>query len=947
FNMDVLRQSYAYLVNRHAILRTSFHHGYSGDSIQAVHQQMQPEFRYLQQEISQLPAYRIADREEGFDLHRGPCMRLTVLELGADEYEFIWTHHHILMDGWCRSVLINEFYHIYNSLLDKVTPSLPAVIPYVNYIRWLTEQDIQRSRLYWEGYLSGYEQVAAIPFGEIPGVGYEGRVEQLLLDKEQVSGISAFCRLGGITENTFMQGAWSYLLSQYNNTNDVISGAVVSGRPAGLEGVENMIGLFINTIPVRVHYDAEMTVQAFLLQLQDSAIDSLPHHAVKLSEIQSCSPLGNRLFDHILVYENYPVDELISDGLPAGAGLNDLSLQSAEVVAQTNYDFTIIIAPASRAEGIQVLFRYNGLRYNERAVQRISAHFRQVLSAFADNAGSALKELCFLGEEEKQTLLHTFNDTAVDYEREATLPGLFRRQVVLQPEAMALVFEDRCFTYRELEEQSNRVAHYLRQQGVKEGVMVPLCMERSPHLIVSILGILKAGGAYVPVDPAYPKDRIAYMLQDTGSKLVLTTTGQQALLAAEAAHATLIFVDDIPDLLATMPAHPPVVTTDPDSLAYVIYTSGSTGRPKGVMVIHRNVISLARGGNFVELSAADTLLSTGSPSFDATTIEYWGMLLNGGQLVLCPEKKLLDNQLLKREIRHRGVTKMWFTASWFNQLVDDDITIFEGLKAVMAGGEKLSEEHIRKLQAAYPATQIINGYGPTENTTFSLTWNIAAIVPGRSIPIGRPLGNRTAYILNSAMQLLPVGTPGELYVGGDGVSRGYLNQPELTAEKFVADPFSKLPGAKLYRTGDRARWLPDGTVEYLGRMDDQIKLRGYRIEPGEVEHALKGLPGIAAAVVTAYKQSSGEQALAAYYLSDVTQDAVLLRQQLLQQLPEYMVPGYFTQLAALPLTPSGKLDRKALPAPEGRVSAVYVAPRNATEAQLVVIWQEVLRTDTS
>ncbi|TWF40663.1 amino acid adenylation domain-containing protein [Chitinophaga polysaccharea] len=882
-NKNALAYALQSIVDRHEILRTNIdqEEGHAYQWVQEVvnWQMVEVEDPLYQHNAAALQTYIAGLVNTPFNLSDDHMMRAHLIRVADNENVLVLTIHHIVFDDSSAHIFFQELIEIYNAHLGGRKPVLPSLkIQYADYAIWqrrfLQGPLVTQKLAYWKKKLDGVTLLQLPTDFERPVVkSTRGAVITMHLDKELSAQVKQLGRQQGVTLFTTLLTALKVLMYRYSGQEDICIGCATAGR-AQIE-LEPLLGFFVNTLALRSNLSGSPSFAAALKEVQNTLFDAHDNQEVPFEKVVK-EVMGERdirknpLFQVMFTLQNIP--------LMSELRLGEATITPEPVIRSTSL-FDIFWTVEERPEGIALEVEYCIDLFQEVTIERMMHHYMALLQAAVQNPATAIGKLNMLSEAETRQLLVTFNDTATPYPVNKTITALFEEQVIQSPDAIALSFGEQQLTYRELDEQSNRVAHYLRKQGVKEGVMVPLCMDRSIHLIVSILAILKAGGAYVPVDPAYPKDRIAYMLQDTASKLVVTTTDQQALLAVEAEHATLIFVDNILDVLATMPAHPLAVKTDPDSLAYVIYTSGSTGRPKGAMVIHRNVTSLARGGNFVELSAADTLLSTGSPSFDATTIEYWGMLLNGGQLVLCPEKKLLDNQLLKQEIRYRGVTKMWFTASWFNQLVDDDITIFEGLTAVMAGGEKLSEEHIRKFRAAYPATQIINGYGPTENTTFSLTWNIAAVVPGKSIPIGRPLGNRTAYVLDSAMQLLPVGTPGELYVGGDGVSRGYLNQPELTAEKFVADPFTDLRGARLYRTGDRARWLPDGTVEYLGRMDDQIKMRGYRIEPGEIERALNNLDEVAASCVVVKDQTGAEKRLVSYYVPD--QQAVLQTEQAL------------------------------------------------------------------
>ncbi|HET9278299.1 MAG TPA: non-ribosomal peptide synthetase, partial [Flavitalea sp.] len=531
------------------------------------------------------------------------------------------------------------------------------------------------------------------------------------------------------------------------------------------------------------------------------------------------------------------------------------------------------------------------------------------------------------------------------YPADKSIIALFEEQTSKTPGATAVVFEEQELTYKELNERSNQLAHYLRAKGVKKETPVPICIERSLNMMVGILGILKAGAAYVPLDPKYPAERINFMLADTEASVSVSSRQCRSKLSQSGNTLDIIELDSDWSLIDNSPKDNLNHKCSATDLAYIIYTSGSTGTPKGVMVEHRNVVSLVKGVDYISCTEKDAILSTGSFSFDATTIEYWGMLLNGGRLVLSTENTLLNSGLLKEEITQREVTKMWFTSSWFNQLVETDISIFERLETILVGGEKLSEQHIAQVRQRYPSMEIINGYGPTENTTFSLTYSIKEKEFPRAIPIGRPLSNRSAYILNGQYQPVPVGVAGEICLGGAGLSRGYFKREELTREKFIANPFEE--GTRLYRTGDLGRWLPDGNIEYLGRLDDQVKIRGFRIELGEIESVV-GQTGLVKQVVVVVKEDREKnKRLVAYIVSEETFEREQMIKTLKDKLPEYMIPTQWIELDQLPLTPNGKVDKRALPEPGlGESSETrYVAPRTELEVKLVALWQDLLKVE--
>ncbi|HSU50799.1 MAG TPA: amino acid adenylation domain-containing protein, partial [Segetibacter sp.] len=595
-----------------------------------------------------------------------------------------------------------------------------------------------------------------------------------------------------------------------------------------------------------------------------------------------------------------------------------------------------------RNRPLQLHVHYKHEYFNDKEIELLSERLIYVIEQFSDGLNSEVGLIKILPEAERK-LVKAFSTSSASSVNNSTIVDLFEEQVAKSPDATAVIFEDEQVTYAELNQKADLLASFLRSKGIKEETCVPLCIERSVGLVVAILGILKAGGAYVPIDPKYPAERINFMLQDVAASLIVTSgesvTKLPGLVGIEIINIDLDWpriVDGPKEIIKT--------SLQKSNLAYVIYTSGSTGRPKGVMVEHGNVVSLVKDVDYVSLTNNDILLSTGSPSFDATTFEYWGMLLNGGQLVLSSENTLLDAELLKLEITKRKVTKMWFTSSWFNQLVDTDITVFESLQTIIAGGEKLSETHIEKVRLRYPAIDIINGYGPTENTTFSLTCNITALADVDSIPIGRPLSGRTAFIVNMQHELLPIGESGEILLGGAGLSRGYLNRPELTSEKFIENPFDNEQASRVYRTGDLGRWLPDGNIEYLGRIDEQVKIRGYRIELGEIESVLLQCPMVSQAVVIAKEESNGTKRLIGYVVAKEHFDKQVVTTFLHERLPDYMVPAIWVELDTLPLTSNGKVDKKALPDAENEQlsSNEYVAPQNDVQKTLTAIWENLL-----
>ncbi|WP_133054523.1 non-ribosomal peptide synthetase, partial [Niastella populi] len=944
-DIEKLKAAYDLLTARHAVLRTSFTSEYAGRSLQIVRKEIPGNYTWQQLDRqegweAQVALIRRQDRERGFDLGSGSQMRLHVIDLGAGAYEFIWSHHHILMDGWCVSVLMNDFNELLSAAMKGSTADLPPVTPYSDYINWLKAIDRERSLGYWKDYLKGYSLPAEIPFRAVTTNTNNARAhEDLQIGGDLFRKVDALCSGLGITHNTFLQGVWGYLLSRYNNTNDVVFGAVVSGRPADLPGVEEMIGLFSNTIPVRVQYNGDDTIVGLLKSLHEQSIRTASHHYMNLSEVQSQSELGMHLMNHIMIYENYAVKELENEGALNSRGEEGLFIESMEVIGQSNYDFNILIAPTPVSLNISI--RYNASRYDKASLKHLVNHFDKLISEFTQNADQSLRAIDYLSEEEKHQLLFTFNDTAVAYQRNKTIADLFEEQVAKTPDNIAVVFGDTQLTYKELNEKSDQLAHYLRASyDIQPDDIVGIQLERSEWVVVSILGVLKAGGAYVPIDPEYPSSRKEYIVKDSSLKLLITEANFIYDIDYYDGEVFAIDVEFDPD---NYNSEALTKLAAPGHLAYVIYTSGSTGYPKGVMVEHASLTNYLNFGQSHYASDSSPLnfgLFT-SLSFDLTVTSICLPLISGGELTIF--KSTSDVSAILKEYFESGISCIKLTPGHISLLGQLGLESSK-VQVAIVGGEKLEEDHVRILRELNPAIRIFNEYGPTESTVGCIVKEIG--FEKEAILVGCPIANTQVYILNEKEELQPAGVAGEICIGGDGLARGYLNKDELTKEKFISNPFRE--GERVYKTGDLGRWLPDGNIAFIGRKDDQVKIRGYRIELGEIEHALLNHEEIKQAVVQAKENGSGEKELVAYLTSRVEQNASDLRNYLKQTLPGYMLPAYFIQLEAMPLTANGKIDKKFLPAPEGlglSSGVEYVAPATEMEAKLVKIWEEVLEKD--
>ncbi|MCB9251757.1 MAG: non-ribosomal peptide synthase/polyketide synthase, partial [Flavobacteriales bacterium] len=938
-DIAVFQKSWDHILDSFSILRTGFFTKIFSDSFQVVYKKVslpiyKEDLSQLNQEDQEtfISDYLNKDIEKGFDMSLAPLMRISLFDLGSGLTRMTLTSHHILLDGWSFQILMESFLKAYDHYSENTYPLTKDSDNFRDYVDFIVGKEVKDSEQHWKKYLKEIEKPSLLPFvneshNRNMGLGNYNSVKRSI-DKEITKRIQNFVSDQHITVNTFMQGVWSILLHKYLQSDLITYGVIVSGRPESMKNVERKVGLFINTLVFKSEIEKDLESVEWLKKLQMEQVESRKYQYTPLSHVKEITGQKNDLFDTLMVFENYPVSDVVK------AKKWSLRISNLKKSEHTNYPLTIVIGSS---DVINLNFSFNSLLLTQRQTEKISDHFINVVHELLDKPSAGVHQLQIMNAEELK-LLNSFNNTKTTYPKDKTIVELFEQQVKKTPNQTALIYEQKRMSYEELNERSNRLAHYLIKQGVTKDTLVPLCMERGMEMIVAILGILKSGGAYVPIDPQYPQQRIDYMLKDTGSNTFLVNTDTINRLKLKGA----IAIDKLD--LSKQSSENPKQRSAPDSAAYVIYTSGSTGQPKGVVVEHRNVVSLATGGGFTSFKTTDTLLSTGAPTFDASTIEYWGMLLNGGKLVLSREENLLNHARLKSDILEHWVTKMWFTSSWFNQLVDTDLELFKPLKTIMVGGERLSPPHISKLRKKYPEIELINGYGPTENTTFSLTHHITATDFETDIPIGKVLANREAYILDNLQQLLPVGVPGEIYLGGAGLSRGYLNNPELTKEKFITHPFSEDPEARLYKTGDLGRWTEEGEIEYLGRLDDQVKIRGYRIELGEIESALEKTGRITASVVLSRKDQTGTNRLVGYVVKKKGSTKENIQKALEKLLPEYMIPQWWVELESIPLTPNGKVDKKALPEvdAEGQRSGSYVAPHNQTQQKLVEIWQGLL-----
>src|SRR6185369_14181156 len=683
---------------------------------------------------------------------------------------------------------------------------------------------------------------------------------------------------------------------------DVLTGIASHGRPETADG-ERVLGLFLNTLPFR----QELSGGTWLDLIQNTfqaEHELLPFRRYPMAQMQQDTGDDTPLFEVLFNFVHFHVYEELQNV----SGLEVLGLDG---VAETNFTLEASFALALEGSQIALELRYDAAELSAEQIDALSGYYERTLLAMTTNPHERYDSCQLLSEAELRRQLEDWNHSTLLVPHTRCIHQLFAEQVTATPQAIALEFEDQQLTYAQLNERTNQLAHYLGANGVGTESVVGVMMERSPDMIVSLLGVLKAGGAYLPLDPDYPRERLAFMLQDAAVRTVLTHRALSDRLPQT--EADVICLDEAWTEISTGSKEDPERWVSPDNLAYITYTSGSTGHPKGVQVVHRGVVRLVKENVYAHLGAYEVCLQFAPLAVDASTFEIWGSLLSGGRLVIMPPGPTTLAELGKALKTYR-VTVLWLTAGLFNLMVDEELDSLRGLRQLLAGGDALSVSHVQRFLREAPDCKLINGYGPTENTTFTCCYSMnTAAEFSHSVPIGRPIANTQVYILDENLRLVATGAPGELYTGGDGLARGYLNHPELTGERFVPHPFSSQPGARLYRTGDWARFLPGGDIEFLGRVDNQAKVRGFRIEPGEIEAVLRGHQQVREAAVV-LNETDGDKRLVAYVVSDAQPSE--LREYLKERLPDYMVPAFLVHLDEIPLTPHGKIDRRALPEPE-------------------------------
>jgi amino acid adenylation domain-containing protein len=933
-------------VARHPVLRTSFELAAYSLPLQLVHRQVEVPIELedlsdlsREEQDRAVAAWMEAEKKRGFDWRTAPILRVQLHRRGPEEFQFSLGFHHAILDGWSLASLLTELFQLYLTLIGQGESEVSAR-PEVTFRDYVAlERDALESEqqsAFWDDQLAGFSPslLPRLPGGRTGAAGVGERPVEI--PAETSHGLKELASATGVPLKSVLLAAHLAALGAIVGEDEVVSGLVVNGRPEGV-GSERVLGLFLNSLPFRQRLKPAPW-RSLVREVFETERRMTPWRRFPMAELQRRA--GNvPLFETAFNYTHFHVLEGV-------AGVGGVEVVGSFAFERTNFTLLAGFSLSLATSEIELRLTWDRGTLSANQVAAIGAVYRWVLGAMAAELGGPAEIGGALTAAERHLLVHEWNDSGSDLGEDAGLAAAFERIASRWPDRVAIVAGELQVTFAELARRGERLARSLRRRGVGPESTVGLLAERSLDLVTAVLATVRAGGAFVPFDPAYPDERIRTMAEDAGVRLLISDD----LLSARAP-------EGIPRLLigeppaGGPPAPPPAGDLPAESLAYIMYTSGSTGRPKGVAVPQRAVLRLVKGGGFAELGPEEVFLLLAPLSFDASTLELWAPLLNGARLVLAPPDRLSLAEL-GREIERRRVSTLWLTAGLFHQMVDSEPGALGSLRQLLAGGDVLSKRRCDRVGRELPELTLINGYGPTENTTFTCCHRMRGPQPpGGSVPIGTPIAETRVVIVDRWLRPAPVGTPGELLTGGLGLARGYHRRPALTAASFIPDPHSERPGRRLYRTGDRARWLPDGRLEFLGRLDAQVKVRGFRIEPGEIEAALEAAPGVSRAAVVAWEPGEAEERRLAAYLvpKDGTRLAIdEIRRSLAARLPEYMLPAVFVELPELPLTDHGKVDRRALPAPSTEREAAespYVAPSSPAEELLLELLGAELRVE--
>lgn len=953
-DLEIFKKSWNYIISKHTILRTAFFHDSFNVPVQGVHKEVSLPLQIFdysalptEQQLNNIRQFEKDDRLEGFDFSRSPVMRITLMKLSEHRYHLLWTWHHVLFDGWSTVILLEELLETYGILIAGKQLSPIIEDRFHDHIKYLGLRDKEEEKEYWSQYLDNVEDGTFLPFirstkDRNKGIGTY-KIIRRKMDANVSDKIDLLSKQFRITANTIMQAVWAYCLHRYTGKARVVFGITVSGRPDDLPAVERRVGMFINTIPLQCNVQRDQKIFEWLKEIQEDQVASRKFQYSALQEIREWCGLEGDLFDTTLTFQNFPVAEVLTQKKW------HLEVENVHSAEQNNYPFSLTI---DHGEELTVQLMYNSDLLPEFYAKEMLAHFENILLQILAKPEGMLSELRLISNAE-QDLLQSFNSTPHPLYENVNLKELFESQVEKNPDQIAIIFEEKERTYSQLNNTANRIARQLIDQDVTSESIVPLFFQRSEEMIAAVLGVLKTGAVYVPIDSDYPKERIQFIIDDISAKVILTHKNVSQKLQ-DIGDIKIIDVSTDEEQSSDEKFENPDVIIQPDGLTYIIYTSGSTGTPKGVMIRNRSLINYLLNTKTRYIDYEEDCSGSYfhlSYSFDASVTAMFMPLLAGKRLVIASPKheNVFDDSNL---VKYAPYSFIKTTPSYL-PLLGNDAFASNGnwlTRKLVVGGEALHRRHFQYLIDKSFNVEIINEYGPTEATvgcsTYSIKTKKLPLGIDHGIPIGKPIDNTQIYVLNEYLELSPVGVPGELFIGGAGVAKGYVNKEKLSGEKFIKDVIPNSEGDKLYRTGDAGRWLPDGNLEFLGRLDDQVKIRGFRIELDEITSVLRQCNLITDATVIVTGNDDENKYIVAYYVPAVKDNKDEIKTFLESRLPQYMVPAFLVEIESLPLTSNGKIDKKALPDP-GTKSATenFQAPRSEFEEQLVGIWQTLLEED--
>lgn len=940
------QQAWQRVVDRHGALRAFFVWDNRKEPVQVVCRRAKLPWRNLdwtdktEEEADEaMRELLAADISEGFDLKRAPLMRCCLIRHSSERHQFVWSFHHALLDGWCLSVIVEEVRRIYDELAGGPPADLPQPAPYRSYLQWLRGKDLSKARQFWTGQLASDRLPTPVtrrddetPFSGGAYAEMDGR-----LTESESAALAQQIRRQRLTLNAVLRLLWGIVVGRFSGNQTVVFGATVAGRSSEIEGVERIVGPLLNTVPVRVGVAGGTTLAERARQLLADQMEAEPFGWTPLADLQKWLELegGTALFDTNLVVENYPINRSLREAD------HPLTVHDFQARERTNFPLTALVMPGPP---LWVRLSYNRALLPDETCRRMMEYFQLLLRAAAQDLNQRIDDLPSLTAGEARALAE-WNATRVAYPLDQCLHERISEQADRHPNRAILFFEEETLSYRELETRANRLARHLREQGVEREDLVGVFQERSFDLVVSLLAILKAGAAYVPLDPEYPRQRIEFMIEDAGLRATITTERLRANLPAGSAR--VIEVDRIRRELESLPDTPLPITVAPENAAYMIYTSGSTGRPKGAVNSHRAICNrLLWMQDALPIDDRDRVLQKTPFSFDVSVWEFFWPLLTGSPMVLAKPGGHQDPIYLAELIARQKVTTLHFVPSMLRLFLEaPNLHRCASLRQVVCSGEALPADTVARFREVMTA-RLHNLYGPTEAAVDVTWWPAPEAGNGTGvIPIGKPIANIEMRVLDGELRQAPIGVAGELYISGTGLARGYHGRPGLTAERFLPNPLAATPGGRMYRTGDSARYLPEGNIEYLGRLDDQIKIRGFRVELGEIRAVINQHPDVRDSVVTTHGDRSESLRLAAYCVPEAgAQPGVEeIRAWMAAELPEYMTPSAVILLDKIPLLPNGKVDRKSLPAPQPASRATTPAgPASRLEKRIAEVWKSVL-----